>query len=91
MAAVYPDGATEAALTDIYRPRPGLPFTAMTLVDRVTSAGVTMPRLDAVGYVGKQAGTLRIHAHATPAPISGRCSRGTRSRRISTPNCWRRC
>lgn len=89
MGAVFPDGATETALADIYRPRPGLPFTAMTLggqrrlvwttftpeqvdlniddpatwtyltsiVDRLTSAGVTMLRLDAVGYVGKQAGT----------------------------------
>ncbi len=29
--AVFPDGATEAELLRIYRPRPGLPFTAMRL------------------------------------------------------------
>jgi sucrose phosphorylase len=89
MGAVFPDGATEAELAAIYRPRPGLPFTAMTLggqphlvwttftadqvdldvhhpgtwsyltgiIDRLTAAGVTMLRLDAVGYVGKKAGT----------------------------------
>lgn len=89
LASVFPHGATEAALVEIYRPRPGLPFTAMTLggqrrlvwttftaqqvdlnihdpstwaylttiVDRLTDAGVRMLRLDAVGYVGKQAGT----------------------------------
>ena len=115
MGTVFPDGATEAELADIYRPRPGLPFTAMTLggqrrlvwttftaeqvdlniddpatwtyltriVDRLTDAGVTMLRLDAVGYVGKQAGTncfmtskadrfvaqLREHAHSRGAQI----------------------
>ncbi|HEX7106789.1 MAG TPA: sucrose phosphorylase [Acidothermaceae bacterium] len=31
MRSVFPDGATEADLAAIYRPRPGLPFTAMTL------------------------------------------------------------
>ena len=30
---VYPDGATESELLSIYRPRPGLPFTPMTLQD----------------------------------------------------------
>lgn len=34
MATIYPDGATEAELAGIYRPRPGLPFTPMTLGDR---------------------------------------------------------
>ncbi|MGB3956150.1 MAG: sucrose phosphorylase [Brooklawnia sp.] len=34
MSTVYPDGATEADLAGIYRPRPGLPFTPMTLGDR---------------------------------------------------------
>lgn len=29
--SVFPDGATEADLTAIYRPRPGLPFTPMAL------------------------------------------------------------
>jgi sucrose phosphorylase len=89
MADVYPDGADEAELAGIYRPRPGLPFTALTLgsrrrlawttftsqqidlnvtdpagrayLDRVLSAlaegGVSMVRLDAVGYALKTAGT----------------------------------
>ncbi len=89
MDAVFPDGASEAELTTIYRPRPGLPFTIVTvggrkrllwttftaeqadldinhpaawayladIVDRLTDAGVSMLRLDAVGYVGKIAGT----------------------------------
>ena len=89
MSSVFPDGATEDELARIYRPRPGLPFTAMTLggrrrlvwttftadqvdidirepaawdyiasvIDALTSAGVTMLRLDAVGYAGKEAGT----------------------------------
>ncbi|MFN3866423.1 MAG: sucrose phosphorylase [Demequina sp.] len=89
LSSLFPDGATEEDLARIYRPRPGMPFTAMTLggerrlvwttftpdqidldlrsdvaweylesvVDALTSAGVTMLRLDAVGYTGKQAGT----------------------------------
>ena len=89
MADVYPDGADEAELVGIYRPRPGLPFTVMTLggrrrlvwttftsqqidlnlgsaagrgyLDRVLSTlaegGVSMVRLDAVGYAIKTAGT----------------------------------
>ncbi|MGA7272646.1 MAG: alpha-amylase family glycosyl hydrolase, partial [Acidimicrobiia bacterium] len=31
--SVFPDGATEEDLVRIYRPRPGLPFTAMTMAD----------------------------------------------------------
>jgi sucrose phosphorylase len=31
MSSVFPDGATEADLAVIYRPRPGLPFTTYTL------------------------------------------------------------
>lgn len=31
MSSVFPGGATEADLTAIYRPRPGLPFTALRL------------------------------------------------------------
>ncbi len=31
LGSVFPDGATEADLARIYRPRPGLPFTAMVL------------------------------------------------------------
>jgi sucrose phosphorylase len=89
MADVYPDGADEAELVGIYRPRPGLPFTTLTLggrrrlmwttftsqqidlnvthpaarayLDRVLGAlaagGVSMVRLDAVGYAVKTAGT----------------------------------
>jgi sucrose phosphorylase len=33
MDSVFPSGATEQQLLDIYRPRPGLPFTAVTLGD----------------------------------------------------------
>nr|KEP23790.1 sucrose phosphorylase [Georgenia sp. SUBG003] len=89
MSDVYPDGAGEDELAGIYRPRPGLPFTPMSLggrrrlvwttftprqidlnlahpagqayLDRVLSAltdgGVSMVRLDAVGYAVKTAGT----------------------------------
>lgn len=115
MSAVFPEGATEADLAAIYRPRPGLPFTAMRLGDRrrlvwttftpeqvdldlthpagwayltavidaLTAAGVTMLRLDAVGYTGKEAGTdcfmtasahelmrrISEHAHARGAVV----------------------
>jgi len=31
LSSVFPDGATEADLARVYRPRPGLPFTTMTL------------------------------------------------------------
>lgn len=89
MSSIFPNGATEADLVKIYRPRPGLPFTTMTIggerrliwttfssdqvdlnvrsaqfwdyltsvIDTMTAAGVTMLRLDAVGYTGKMAGT----------------------------------
>lgn len=89
LSSVFPDGASEADLARIYRPRPGLPFTTMALggarrlvwttftpdqvdidlrtaqawdyltsvIDALTDAGVTMLRLDAVGYTGKEAGT----------------------------------
>jgi sucrose phosphorylase len=89
MSSIFPDGATEEDLARIYRPRPGLPFTPMTIggrrrlvwttftsqqvdldvrtpefwdyltsiIDTLTGNGVTMLRLDAVGYTGKQAGT----------------------------------
>lgn len=33
MSSVFPHGATEADLAKIYRPRPGLPFTTMTMSD----------------------------------------------------------
>lgn len=35
MSSVFPDGATEAELARIYRPRPGLPFTPIRLGDRL--------------------------------------------------------
>lgn len=87
---VFPDGGSEPDLLRIYRPRPGLPFTAVTREDGVqrlawttfTSAqidldvgdpaterylasildtfaahGVTVVRLDAIGYAVKTAGT----------------------------------
>jgi sucrose phosphorylase len=86
---VFPTGASEQELLAIYRPRPGLPFTPMTLADgsrrilwttftceqididvthphgieylenilRMFAAnGITMVRLDAVGYAIKKAG-----------------------------------
>ena len=41
LSSVFPDGATEDDLAAIYRPRPGLPFTAMTW-------GTTTPGVDDV-------------------------------------------
>ncbi len=104
LSSVFPDGATEADLARIYRPRPGLPFTAMTLggerrlvwttftpdqvdldvrhpvawdyltsvIDALTSAGVRILRLDAVGYTGKEPGTdcfMTASSHALTARI----------------------
>lgn len=89
MASVFPDGAHEADLARIYRPRPGLPFTPIrwadelryvwttfspaqididvhapegqrylaSVLDAVTGGGVTLVRLDAVGYAVKTPGT----------------------------------
>jgi sucrose phosphorylase len=89
-AGVFPSGALEQELLAIYRPRPGLPFTSMTLADgsrrilwttftqeqldidvthprgieyldnilRIFAEnGVSMIRLDAIGYAIKKAGT----------------------------------
>lgn len=99
LGAVFPLGATEDDLARIYRPRPGLPFTVMTLggrrrlvwttftpdqvdldlrtpqawdyltsvVDALTAGGVTLLRLDAVGYTGKEAGTDCFMTPATDA------------------------
>lgn len=87
--AVFPDGALEADLAMIYRPRPGLPFTPFawagqrrlvwttftpqqvdidvrsvpgrayleSILDRLAESGVTLVRLDAVGYAVKTPGT----------------------------------
>ncbi len=87
---VFPAGASEKDLLDIYRPRPGLPlrYTALangehrilwstftpqqvdidvehptgrqyleSILDRLSTSGVKMVRLDAVGYAIKRAGT----------------------------------
>lgn len=87
---VFPDGGTTEDLARIYRPRPGLPFTPVTLADgsarelwttftpqqvdidvecpagrdylegilrTFASNGVSLLRLDAVGYAIKRAGT----------------------------------
>lgn len=87
---VFPAGASEQDLLDIYRPRPGLPlrYTALAnaehrilwstftpqqvdidvehptgrrylegILDRLSTSGVNMVRLDAVGYAIKRAGT----------------------------------
>ncbi|UZN03104.1 sucrose phosphorylase [Cellulomonas sp. S1-8] len=99
LGSVFPDGATEEDLARVYRPRPGLPFTVMTLggrrrvvwttftpdqvdldlrtpqawdyltsvVDALTAGGVTVLRLDAVGYTGKEAGTDCFMTPATDA------------------------
>ena len=101
MADVYPDGAGEAELVGIYRPRPGLPFTSLRLGDRqrlvwttftsqqvdvnlanpagrayldrvlaaLADSGVTMVRLDAVGYAIKTAGTSSFMTPGTLAFI----------------------
>ena len=89
MDTVFPQGATERDLLAIYRPRPGAPFTFVTLADgqrrilwttftaqqvdidvqhpqglaylqailqTLAGSGVTMVRLDAVGYAIKKPG-----------------------------------
>jgi sucrose phosphorylase len=103
MSTIFPDGATEKDLLGIYRPRPGIPFTPVTLADRsrrlmwttftpgqidvdvrapATTAyldgildrfaerGITMVRLDAVGYAVKTAGTSCFMTAETFAFIS---------------------
>lgn len=100
--ALFPAGATEADLLAIYRPRPGLPFTAMRLGDRkrlvwttftasqvdldlrhpaargylsevaelLAEHGVTMVRVDAVGYAVKTPGTSSFMTPETFAFIA---------------------
>jgi len=99
--AVFPNGAREKDLLTIYRPRPGLPLTAMTLggephlvwttftpqqidinvrselardylrsiLDALAGAGVTMIRMDAVGYAVKTPGTTSFMTPETFAFI----------------------
>jgi sucrose phosphorylase len=90
MESVFPNGATEQDFLNVYRPRPGMPFTVTTLANgerrllwttftpqqvdidvhhpagkayldlilqRLADNGVTMVRLDAVGYAIKKAGS----------------------------------
>jgi len=68
--SVFPDGASERDLLAIYRPRPGLPFTPMTLSDgsrRILWTTFTAEQLDIdVGHPeGRRylEGILRILAH----------------------------
>ncbi len=89
MESVFPHGATEQDFLNVYRPRPGMPFTVTTLANgerrllwttftsqqididvhhpagkayldsilqSLANSGVTMVRLDAVGYAIKKAG-----------------------------------
>ncbi|MFM7000151.1 MAG: sucrose phosphorylase, partial [Limnohabitans sp.] len=89
MESVFPNGATEQDFLNVYRPRPGMPFTVTTLANgerrllwttftsqqididvhhpagkayldsillSLADSGVTMVRLDAVGYAIKKAG-----------------------------------
>ena len=101
MDAVFPDGAREHDLLTVYRPRPGLPLTPMTLgaephlvwttftpqqidvdvrseltrdylrsiLDALAAAGVTMIRMDAVGYAVKTPGTTSFMTPETFAFI----------------------
>ncbi len=48
MSSVFPQGAAEAELTGIYRPRPGLPFTVMRLggVNRLVWTTFTAQQVD---------------------------------------------
>ncbi|WP_104163606.1 sucrose phosphorylase [Cryobacterium sp. N22] len=101
MGAVFPDGAREHDLLSVYRPRPGLPLTTMTLgsephlvwttftpqqidvdvrseltrdylrsiLDALAAAGVTMIRMDAVGYAVKTPGTTSFMTPETFAFI----------------------
>ena len=101
MDAVFPDGAREHDLLTVYRPRPGLPLTTMTLgaephlvwttftpqqidvdvrseltrdylrsiLDALAAAGVTMIRMDAVGYAVKTPGTTSFMTPETFAFI----------------------
>jgi len=101
MDTVFPNGVREHDLLNIYRPRPGLPITTMTLgaephlvwttftpqqidvdvhseitrdylrsiLDALAGAGVTMIRMDAVGYAVKTAGTTSFMTPETFAFI----------------------
>jgi sucrose phosphorylase len=105
--AVFPDGAREADLLRLYRPRPGLPFTRAVLdgrprlvwttftseqfdldvrapgtwryldevMMRLADSGVTLLRLDAVGYAVKTPGTNCFLTDDTYAFVDRLCDR----------------
>jgi sucrose phosphorylase len=106
--ALFPRGATEEELLTLYRPRPGLPFTAMTLggvrhlvwttftpqqidldirhpgarayltevMELLARHGVTLVRVDAVGYAVKTPGTTSFMTPETFAFISELTAQG---------------
>lgn len=71
LGSVFPHGATEADLLQIYRPRPGLPFTVATLKNRTrrilwttfTSRQVDIDVLHPQGQAYLQAILQTFHAH----------------------------
>ena len=116
MASVFPDGASEQELLEIYRPRPGLPFTVATLktgerkllwtsftpqqvdidvrhaqgraylqsiLTTLASSGVSMVRLDAVGYAIKKPGSSCFMMPETFDFIAEFANSGLK--------CWSRC
>ncbi len=103
LGGAYPDGVTEQELLRIYRPRPGLPFTPVTLADgtrrlvwttftsqqmdidvahprgraylrevlgALAAGGVSVVRMDAVGYAVKTPGTRSFMTPETFAFIA---------------------
>lgn len=103
LGGAYPDGVTERELLRIYRPRPGLPFTPVTLADgtrrlawttftarqmdidvahpqgraylrevlgALAAGGVSVVRMDAVGYAVKTPGTSSFMTPETFAFIA---------------------
>lgn len=64
LAGVFPDGATEADLVRLYRPRPGLPFTTYTLGDgtkRLVWTTFTPQQIDVdVGHAQTRAYLVRV-------------------------------
>lgn len=94
---VFPDGGNEHDITEFYRPRPGLPFTAyevngvrrlvwttfmptqvdidinhpagqaylVRVIEALASGGVTVIRLDAIGYAVKTPGNDSFMTDAT--------------------------
>ena len=69
MNTVFPDGATERELLEIYRPRPGLPFMVTTLISGPPPLSVPVTSLPPVtGGIGGMDGILmEIPASAMPS------------------------